>query len=92
MWSGMQPVSIRDGARGAVAKAARDMDRSGLNPKGSNMRNLAQLLKNKRGATAIEYALIASLISVAAIAGYESLGASVQSSYEDIDANLDSAM
>ena len=42
-----------------------------------------RLLADRRGATAIEYALIASLISVAAIAGYQTLGGKVESSFNN---------
>ncbi|MES2904056.1 MAG: Flp family type IVb pilin [Pseudomonadota bacterium] len=52
------------------------------------MRNLVQLLKNNRGATAIEYALIASLISVAAIMSFENLGNQVDNKYDAVDAAL----
>ena len=48
-----------------------------------------RMTKDQEGATAIEYALIASLISVAAIAGFHSLGGKVESSYADIEENLD---
>jgi len=47
------------------------------------MRRFRNLLANKRGVTSIEYALIASLISVAAIAGYHSLGAQVGNSFQE---------
>lgn len=52
------------------------------------MRELGRLLKNIRGATAIEYALIASLISVAAILGFENLGSQVDNRYQAVDAAL----
>ena len=52
------------------------------------MRNLAHLLKNNRGATAIEYALIASLISVAAIAGFQNLGMRVDAKFQAVNAAL----
>jgi len=42
-----------------------------------------RLFADKRGVTAIEYALIASLISVAAIAGYQTLGNKVESSFNN---------
>ena len=35
---------------------------------------MRQLLKNERGATAIEYGLIAALISIACIIAFNSLG------------------
>jgi pilus assembly protein Flp/PilA len=47
------------------------------------MRLFRRLWTDKRGATAIEYALIASLISVAAIAGYEALGDKLQDSFQN---------
>ena len=47
------------------------------------MFHFRNLLADKRGATAIEYALIASLISVAAIAGYHAVGDRVESSFNN---------
>lgn len=52
------------------------------------MRNLVRLLKDRRGVGAIEYALVASLISVAALAGYQALGSKVESSYSNVDQTL----
>lgn len=52
------------------------------------MRFVARLLNNERGATAIEYALIASLISVAAIAGYQNLGDKVGTGFTNVDQTL----
>ena len=52
------------------------------------MRNLAKLLKNSRGATAIEYALIASVISIAAIVSFENLGSSIDNRYQQVDQSL----
>lgn len=52
------------------------------------MRHFLKLLTDRRGATAIEYALIASLISVAAIVGYQNLGAKVNNSFDNTAAKL----
>lgn len=52
------------------------------------MRRLLKILANNRGATAIEYALIASLISVAAIVGYQNLGDQVSNSFDNTAAKL----
>jgi pilus assembly protein Flp/PilA len=41
------------------------------------MRRLARILRCERGANAIEYALVASLIAIAAIGAYKNLGARV---------------
>ncbi len=54
------------------------------------MLHLCKIIADSRGATAIEYALIASLISVAAIAGFHSLGGKLQSSYAGIEQNISS--
>ena len=56
------------------------------------MRILGKLLNNQRGATAIEYALIASLISVAAIVSFENLGSTVENRYSTIDRTLDGTL
>ena len=45
------------------------------------MKPFRTLLADRRGASAIEYALLASLISVAAIAGYYGLGQQVGNSF-----------
>ena len=56
------------------------------------MLRMKKILRDNRGVTAIEYALIASLVSVAAIVGYHNLGTEVQNSFEEIDQNLDSSL
>ena len=53
------------------------------------MRILGKLLNHQRGATAIEYALIASLISVAAIVSFENLGSKVEGRYSTVEQTLD---
>ena len=49
----------------------------------------ASILKDQRGATAIEYAMIASMISVAAVAAFMNLGSTVENRYSAIDQTLD---
>ncbi len=49
---------------------------------------IGKLLRDRKGVTAIEYALVASLISVAALSAYAGLGTKVQSQFEDVDSNL----
>ena len=56
------------------------------------MRILGSLWKDRRGATAIEYALIASLISVGALAGYQALGNKVGSGYSNVEQALTAAI
>lgn len=50
------------------------------------------LLRDRRGVAAIEYALVASLISIAAIGGYSALGGKLQSYYGSIDNKLSEHM
>ncbi len=52
------------------------------------MRYFLNLLRNTRGATAIEYALIASLISVAAIAAFHNVGDGVLGKFNAVDNSL----
>ena len=47
----------------------------------SYMKNVMKFLKNKSGATAIEYGLIAALIAVAVIGGVTSLGQSANTTF-----------
>ena len=49
---------------------------------------LSKFLRNSKGATAIEYALIASLIAVVAIAGMKSIGNKILSQLNNIANNL----
>ena len=48
----------------------------------------AKLLRSERGATAIEYALIASLISIAAIAAMSNLGGKIDTMYNNVSNHL----
>ena len=49
--------------------------------KGSIMKLIRKLLRNERGATAIEYGLIAALIAVAAISAMQGLGSQLKSTF-----------
>ena len=49
------------------------------------MRIARRLLSDKRGVGAIEYALVASLISIAALAGYQTLGNKMEKTYSSVD-------
>lgn len=48
-----------------------------------------QFLRDERGATAIEYALIAALIGVAIVASIGGLGDSVNAMFTDVGAEVD---
>jgi pilus assembly protein Flp/PilA len=54
----------------------------------SEVAYFGKLLRDSKSVTAVEYALIASLISVAALGAYKGLGTKVQSQFQDVDSNL----
>lgn len=55
------------------------------------MRFLRRMIVDETGATAIEYGLIAALISVALIAGFSALSTSVQGVFETVTATITAA-
>ncbi len=55
----------------------------------SKFRNL---LRNKSGATAIEYGLIAALVSVAAVVALQNLGTSLNAMFTAVSTELDAAV
>jgi len=46
------------------------------------------LIKNNKGATAIEYGLIAALIAVAAIGAMQGIGTKLNSTFNNVSARL----
>jgi len=52
---------------------------------------IRKLRRDKKGATAIEYGLIAALISVAAIVAMTALGSSLKSLFGGISGKIDSS-
>ncbi len=54
------------------------------------MKLVARFFKNESGATAIEYGLIAALISVAIIGGATAVGSGVNSTFTNINSQLPS--
>jgi pilus assembly protein Flp/PilA len=52
------------------------------------MPTLLRLIRCQRGANAIEYALVASLIAIAAVAAYQNLGNKVDTMYNNISNHL----
>jgi pilus assembly protein Flp/PilA len=53
-----------------------------------NMLQFVQLLRDRRGATAIEYGLIAALIAVAAVTAMSSLGNQLQKTFTNVTNNM----
>jgi len=54
------------------------------------MRRLVTLFRCRRGGTAIEYALVASLISIAAIGAMNGLGDQIDTMFNNVGNHLDS--
>jgi pilus assembly protein Flp/PilA len=54
--------------------------------------NFKNLLKDESGATAIEYGLIAALVSVAAITALTAMGSSLDSMFTGVANTLDTAV
>jgi pilus assembly protein Flp/PilA len=52
------------------------------------MKNIVRFLKNKSGATAIEYGLIAALIAVAIIGGVTQLGSNANATFEKVATSM----
>jgi pilus assembly protein Flp/PilA len=53
-----------------------------------DMKLVARFLKNESGATAIEYGLIAALISVAIIGGATAVGGGVNNTFTNVSSKL----
>ena len=52
------------------------------------MAKILKLIKDNSGATAIEYGLIAALISVAAIGALSAIGSNLSGTFNDVADNL----
>ena len=52
------------------------------------MKTIRKFFKNNKGATAIEYGLIAALIAVAAIAAMQGLGNNLTRTFNNVSSNL----
>jgi pilus assembly protein Flp/PilA len=53
-----------------------------------NRKMLKNFLRSQRGATAIEYGLIAALIAVAIISGVSAVGSKLSTSFDTVQTNL----
>lgn len=58
---------------------------------GGRMRNLRRILRCEKGANAIEYALVASLISIAAIGAFNNLSGKINVMYNNVPTTCDAA-
>jgi len=65
--------------------AGREVEVSNRRP---NMKMIKKIFTNKKGATAIEYGLIAALIAVAAISAMQGLGSNLTSTFNTVSNKL----
>lgn len=56
------------------------------------MKFFKKLIKNEKGATAIEYGLIAALIAVAAITAMSGLGNTLDATFTEVGSEMQSAI
>lgn len=49
------------------------------------MRDLRNILRDCRGGNAIEYAMVASLIAVAAVVAFKNLGTQIDNTFHEVD-------
>lgn len=52
------------------------------------MKSLNKLMRGNKGATAVEYGIIAALIAVVAVAGFTAVGTGVQNSMSNVASEL----
>jgi len=52
------------------------------------MKTIRKFIKNNKGATAIEYGLIAALIAVAAITAMQGLGNQLRTTFTNVSSNM----
>jgi pilus assembly protein Flp/PilA len=52
------------------------------------MQNIRKFIRDTKGATAIEYGLIAALIAVAAIAAMSNLGSTLNTTFNTVASNM----
>jgi pilus assembly protein Flp/PilA len=55
------------------------------------MRAIRNFIKNSKGATAIEYGLIAALIAVAAIGAMSAVGGKLKNTFSNVSNNLNAS-
>jgi pilus assembly protein Flp/PilA len=54
----------------------------------TGMQTIRKIFADKKGATAIEYGLIAALIAVAAIAAMQGLGTSLNTTFNEVSSEM----
>ena len=59
------------------------------NQRGMTMTKFLKLIRDKKGATAIEYGLIAALIAVAAIAAMDNIGSQLGETFNNVATELE---
>jgi pilus assembly protein Flp/PilA len=55
------------------------------------MRPFRTILRDRRGGTAIEYALVATLIAIAAIVAFRNLGTQIDTTFNNVHSSVSTA-
>lgn len=53
---------------------------------------IRRLLRDTLGATALEYALLAALVGIAAVTAYANLGDTISTNYSDVNSSVSDAV
>jgi pilus assembly protein Flp/PilA len=75
-------LTQNNGERGGV----QELD--AVEPRRNQMQTIRKLIRNNKGATAIEYGLIAALIAVAAITAMSNLGGQLGNTFNRVKGNM----
>jgi pilus assembly protein Flp/PilA len=82
------PCRYRNGRLPEVNRCRLKTCLSSTRQEGFHMNAIRKLIKNNKGATAIEYGLIAALIAVAAIAAMQGVGSSLNKTFTNVSTTL----
>jgi pilus assembly protein Flp/PilA len=62
-----------------------------LQPMGAKMRLIRKFMSDRQGATAIEYGLIAAIMSIALISGFGAFSNSLQNTFSTVESSVTNA-
>ena len=86
-----QPACVIDGDTGAGSTLAGRVTEA-FHYRRSNMQKMRAFIKDSKGATAIEYGLIAALIAVAAITAMGTLGNQLSTTFTTVSGKMNTSV
>jgi pilus assembly protein Flp/PilA len=89
-WSALRVLKLSPSSADQVEFGNTKFDRvvEDLNQRRPNMKFFRKMFRDTKGATAIEYGLIAALIAVAAVAAMTSLGSTVGKTFNNVQTKM----